>query len=472
MAERRLSLQESLRIGLAVAVARGAHGHGVLHRDLKPGNVRIGLDGRVRVLDFGLAKFLPGRSEAPSAATRVTDCPPPLPSAGMAGVERYGSEPTEDGAALGTPPYMAPEQWAGEQCTEATDVWALGIIMHELLVGRRPYEAESAEALGFKVVCEQAVPRIDLPEEAPAELGDLLAAMLRKSGAERPSAAAVTEQLERMLYPGRGHAGEDLSPFRGLMPFSERHAELFFGRRSEIVAFLERLREEPVLPVVGPSGAGKSSFVQAGVIPRLRERGHWTVLQLRPGRDPFRNLAARLVRQETRSRLSASAAATPATRPAGRPLGPSDAPDLRSADTSEPAPASEAVVEPERAEQAAGRAPESARAFDASARLAEQLLEAPYLLSVLLRKLAEKDNTKVLLVVDQLEELYTLVQDERVRRLFMQAVCTAADDRQDPVTSDPDVARRLSRSTGRGGGSARRVRPRHGSAHTGSGGSA
>jgi len=62
-------------------------------------------------------------------------------------------------------------------------------------------------------------------------------------------------------------------------------------------ALRERVREDPILPVVGPSGAGKSSFVQAGVIPRLREQSLWIVLQLSPGRDPLRNLAARLLRE-------------------------------------------------------------------------------------------------------------------------------------------------------------------------------
>ena len=75
----------------------------------------------------------------------------------------------------------------------------------------------------------------------------------------------------------------------------KRKLDLFFGRDSEISTFVERLREEAVLPVVGPSGGGKSSFVSAGVIPRLRERGPWLVLRLRPGRHPFQTLASRLL---------------------------------------------------------------------------------------------------------------------------------------------------------------------------------
>ena len=88
---------------------------------------------------------------------------------------------------------------------------------------------------------------------------------------------------------------EGISPFRGLVPFEEEHSALYFGREVEITSFVERLRHEPLIPIVGPSGAGKSSFVKAGVIPRLREKGPLILLQIRPGRDPFRALASRLV---------------------------------------------------------------------------------------------------------------------------------------------------------------------------------
>ena len=85
-----------------------------------------------------------------------------------------------------------------------------------------------------------------------------------------------------------------MSPFRGLVPFEEEHSSLYFGREAEVSSFVERLRTEPILPVVGLSGAGKSSFVKAGVIPRLREKSPLILIQLRPGREPFLNLASRL----------------------------------------------------------------------------------------------------------------------------------------------------------------------------------
>ena len=81
----------------------------------------------------------------------------------------------------------------------------------------------------------------------------------------------MVEALRDLLNEGRRSIDSEESPFRGLLPFTERHAGVFFGRQAEINACVERLRHEPIIAVVGPS-AGKSSFVQAGVVPRLREQ--------------------------------------------------------------------------------------------------------------------------------------------------------------------------------------------------------
>ena len=109
-----LSLQESLRICLAVADAvEEAHRHGILHRDLKPANILIPRDGRVRVVDFGLAS----NSLNLFSRTRwVLTSVRPISSAV---------------SVAGTPAYMAPEQWRGEECQPETDIWALGVILHE-----------------------------------------------------------------------------------------------------------------------------------------------------------------------------------------------------------------------------------------------------------------------------------------------------------------------------------------------------
>ena len=196
----------------------------------------------------------------------------------------------------GTPLYMSPEQWTREDTTGATDVWALGIIVYELLAGRRPYaECEGTRAhLGQKVVSSNPVPplhQVDVPG-----LADLVILCLAKHPAVRPLAADLAKKFEGMLREpeSRGAA----APFPGLLSFTESDAEVFFGRHQEIAQAFDQLRDKSALAIVGPSGSGKTSFVHAGLIPRLRSRQTWTVIALRPGNRPFYTLAAQLLRAE------------------------------------------------------------------------------------------------------------------------------------------------------------------------------
>jgi serine/threonine protein kinase/WD40 repeat protein len=348
---------EAARIGVAIARAlTEAHGAGVLHRDLKPDNVVIGRDGRPRVLDFGLAKV-------------VDRAAPELPDA--EDVDTLAEGLTAVGTIVGTPGYMAPEQLDALPLTAAADVWALGVLLFELLVGRRPFEGRGLASLR-QAVHTQAVPPLD---GAPEALAELIHRCLRRDPAQRPGAATVAAELDAFLHPARSRRSED-SPFRGLRAFDERHAELFFGRDSEITALVETLRERPVVPIVGPSGAGKSSLILGGLLPRLRQIEPWTLVSLRPGSRPFETLESRLVSSEDTVSVSVAS-------------GERDAPS--------------------------------------------DLFESPRRLGLRLRQMAAEAGTKVLLVVDQLEEIFTLVPDDAVRRRFMQAVCTAADEASDPV---------------------------------------
>ena len=146
-----------------------------------------------------------------------------------------------------------------------------------------------------KRVCDRDhVVRLNPLDGLSDEATEMIESMLAKDRAERPSAEQAAQLLRIEQGKLRRPTSRDESPFRGLLAFDERHAELFFGRDGEIESFLERLRLFPVLPIVGPSGAGKSSFVKAGVIPRLRKQGSWTLVELRPGTDPFLLLATRL----------------------------------------------------------------------------------------------------------------------------------------------------------------------------------
>ncbi len=395
--EERLGITESIRIALAVAEAlQEAHKHLILHRDLKPGNVMIPRDGRIRVLDFGLAKAV--AEEAPAGEEAVT-VERPAVSEDDATLEVFQ---TRVGGVRGTPAYMAPEQWEEQPCTTATDIWALGLLLWEMIAGRHPYPGLSAYQLFLQICRDQPMPSLDV--DAPPALARLVDGCLAKAPADRPVITEVIETLQDLLAGSAKPRDLERSPFRGLLPFNEQHAEQFFGRETEIATFLERLREEPLLPVVGPSGAGKSSFVQAGIIPRLLEQGRWTVIKMRPGSAPFRTLAARLLwgwgggsRGRPSESLVASAASTAGPEGDGRAA--SLAPDL------------------DEAEQ----------------QLARELAASPASLALRLGQIADRESSRLLFFIDQLEELYTLVEDKAQRDAFLGAICQAADDPQGPV---------------------------------------
>ncbi len=163
LSERRLSLQESLRIGLAVAEALAeAHGHGVLHRDLKPANVVIPRDGRLRVVDFGLAQR-------------------------MAGQKPYSDE-LVDPANMddkrtwlgGTPAYMAPEQWREEECTGAADIWAFGVMLFEMCAARRPYVEDGLAQHARAVASDEPAVAVETCADVPAAVAKLINACLAK----------------------------------------------------------------------------------------------------------------------------------------------------------------------------------------------------------------------------------------------------------------------------------------------------
>lgn len=136
--ENRLSVGERVQLFLAVLEAVAfAHAASIVHRDLKPANIQIGADGKPRLLDFGIAKFVDG-GQGESAA-----------SASM----------TRTGVRALTPAYASPEQFRGEPVTPASDVFSLGIVLYELLTGRRPFATEGTQiAMEHAILTEDPVP--------------------------------------------------------------------------------------------------------------------------------------------------------------------------------------------------------------------------------------------------------------------------------------------------------------------------
>ncbi len=184
---------DAIRFGLPIARALAeAHKHGVLHRDLKPGNIMLPSDGRLRVLDFGIAKGLDTSDLSPDARLeeiRIT----------ATGLQSLAGRDTTSVRTrfLGTPAYMAPEQWRGEPVGPATDMWAFGLILYQMVTGRRPYHGVPLQHIVDAVAGPDPVPPVaGLAEGLPKDLAALIDQCLSKNPAERPSAAEAAARLE------------------------------------------------------------------------------------------------------------------------------------------------------------------------------------------------------------------------------------------------------------------------------------
>jgi eukaryotic-like serine/threonine-protein kinase len=159
-----MRLDDALRIGAQICEALGAaHEKGIVHRDLKPANVKITPDGKVKVLDFGLAKVFQERREA-----ATTSDLPTLTNASVPGV------------ILGTPAYMAPEQVRGETIDRRADIWAFGVVLWEMVTGKRLYSGKTVSDVLAAVIREE-------PDwnQAPAKLLPLLKRCLEKEPQRR-----------------------------------------------------------------------------------------------------------------------------------------------------------------------------------------------------------------------------------------------------------------------------------------------
>jgi eukaryotic-like serine/threonine-protein kinase len=162
-----LSLDDSVRIAIAVASAlEVAHRKGIVHRDVKPGNILITDAGDVKVTDFGIARAV---SEASMTVTGTT---------------------------LGSVHYFSPEQARGDEVTGASDVYALGIVLYEMLTGRRPFEADSAAAVALKRLSEDAPTPTAVGRPQPPGLEAIVMRALERGPAARfPDAGAMAEAL-------------------------------------------------------------------------------------------------------------------------------------------------------------------------------------------------------------------------------------------------------------------------------------
>jgi eukaryotic-like serine/threonine-protein kinase len=358
------------------AVAR-AHAAGIVHRDLKPENILVTLEGAIKVLDFGIAKALVD-PEAPQHKATPADLE-----------HATANALTGKSAIIGTPQYMSPEQFGLDSVDHRSDLWAIGIIMFELLTGKHPLTPYTITSLLISAsALDQPMPAIgSVVHDLPERLERIVDRCLAKKKSDRlPDAKTLLAELEA-LAPGRygRKLTDDESPYPGLAAFQEDDADRFFGRSRDVARMQTRLREHALLAIAGPSGVGKSSFVRAGIVPALKRTGEaWETYILRPGRQPMASLAGVLAPLIS----SSSGEGTRNTNP---------------------------------------------NALTDYEKLITRLTAEPGYLGQLLRERAARKNARILLFVDQFEELYTLVPDEAQRRAFTACLAGAADDASSPV---------------------------------------
>jgi len=177
-----IALAQALSIGIQLADALAhAHAAGVIHRDLKPGNVVLTPDGVAKVLDFGLAK--------------IHDLEPPASRSDQLTREVVISQA---GRVAGTPAYMAPEQFLGRPATPQTDVYGLGVLLFEVLSGRRPYQAPDFVALVLEIASEPTPSVKAVEPSVPSEVSRIVArAMAKDPGDRYESAAALAQDLRQ-----------------------------------------------------------------------------------------------------------------------------------------------------------------------------------------------------------------------------------------------------------------------------------
>jgi hypothetical protein len=200
------------------------HQTGKLHRDLKPSNVLVTKEGRVVILDFGLA-------------TEIADD------------RRSGAE-----AIIGTPAYMSPEQAAARLLSEASDWYSVGVMLYQALTGRLPFDVHTRELLSRKLAADIAPPST-LTAGVPEDLNDLCCELLRRDADERPTGREVLRRLGGLeaAVSGETHA----LPSTSAEPFVGRQQELAELRRAFGVAQEGRAA---IVHVRGGSGAGKSAL--------------------------------------------------------------------------------------------------------------------------------------------------------------------------------------------------------------------
>ncbi|MDQ3024951.1 MAG: serine/threonine protein kinase [Pseudomonadota bacterium] len=222
------SLNPSQAIELAALVADGlayAHERGVIHRDVKPGNIMVLGDGRVKVMDFGIARL-----QQPTVKTQT-------------------------GVLLGSPQYMSPEQISGNEVDGRADIFSLGVVLYEMLTGLKPFDATDLSQVLFWVVNMPAKAPSERLPGLPAVVDYIIARALKKKPEERYASAAEFAADLRQCLPevrvaqaamrSRAGAGDTAPQDAATLPLADERLELRASRQFESGEALERLSVAP-----------------------------------------------------------------------------------------------------------------------------------------------------------------------------------------------------------------------------------
>jgi serine/threonine protein kinase len=238
-------------VSVAIQVASGlskAHKTGVIHRDVKPANILVTRDGLAKIVDFGIAKL--------SGCTKLT----------------------RTGATLGTMAYMSPEQLKGEDVDHRSDIWALGVVLYEMVTGETPFGGDYEQAVAYSIMNEKPRSVTDLQTGVPMELGQVVNVALAKIPSERyESAGAFLADLESLREDLKPRVSEESrikkqrQPSIAVLPFvnlsAEKEQEYFCdGMSEEIINALTHIKGLHVV-------ARTSAFAFKGQHADIREIG-------------------------------------------------------------------------------------------------------------------------------------------------------------------------------------------------------
>ena len=245
-------LPEARARAIAIEIAEAliaAHDQGIVHRDLKPMNVVLTPRGRAKVLDFGLAQF-----DTPNVDSRAH------------------TVAQAEGGLSGTIPYMSPEQVRGERVDARTDLWSLGVMLHEMCTGRRPFEGRDHATLLYQIAHTPAPSAAKLRPELSAELVAIIARLLEKDPTRRyPDAAAVVEALRGVTTT----RGADETANEGAHPRDVTVAAMSPATAGGVAPTLHSPASHPVfrslavLPLVNRSGDQEQEFFADGMTDAL-----------------------------------------------------------------------------------------------------------------------------------------------------------------------------------------------------------